>query len=239
MKIKHKKLVTSGTAIILVGVLSVGALLQTSVSVQASLAMMPGIEEIVSDTTSSKESFRILEIVDNTSEAEIGYYISGQEPYIKLYQYQYKDLEGNDKVMTFKTLKEGLSKLPEKERQEFAQNVKLNDDGSINAEASTGIKNVQNVTYVAGKSQGDEVDYPLSYVDYQEKYFLTDDDNADEWEQVNFVDVDDKSRIDTVSIPGTYQENTTGTGDYTKEEQVYYPIRSNSQSDQQRPTKYR
>ena len=38
----------SGIAVALAGVLGVGALLQTSVSVQASSAMMPGIEEIVS-----------------------------------------------------------------------------------------------------------------------------------------------------------------------------------------------
>ena len=46
MKIKHKKLVASGTAAALAGVLGIGALLQTSVSVQASSAMMPGIEQM-------------------------------------------------------------------------------------------------------------------------------------------------------------------------------------------------
>ena len=29
--------------------------------------------------------------MDNTSEAEIGYYVSGQEPYVKLYEYKYTD----------------------------------------------------------------------------------------------------------------------------------------------------
>ena len=88
MKIRHKKLVASGTAVVLAGILGVGALLQSSVSVQASPAMMPGIEQIVNDTTAEKP-FKILEIVDNTSEAEIGYYVSGQEPYVKLYNYTY------------------------------------------------------------------------------------------------------------------------------------------------------
>lgn len=46
MKIKHKKLAASGTAIVLAGVLGIGALLQTSVSVQASSVMMPGIEKL-------------------------------------------------------------------------------------------------------------------------------------------------------------------------------------------------
>ena len=88
MKIRHKKLIASGIALSLAGVLGAGALLQTSVSVQASYAMMPGIEQIVKDTSEEKP-FKILEIVDNTNEAEIGYYVSGQEPYVKLYEYKY------------------------------------------------------------------------------------------------------------------------------------------------------
>ena len=61
MKIRHKKIVASGTAVVLAGILGVGALLQSSVSVQASPAMMPGIEQIVNDTTAEKP-FKILEI---------------------------------------------------------------------------------------------------------------------------------------------------------------------------------
>jgi len=239
MKIKHKKLAASGTAIVLAGVLGIGALLQTSVSVQASSVMMPGIEEIVNDTAGSSEPFKILEIVDKKEEAELGYYVSGQEPYIKLYEYHYQDSDGNEKMMTFETLDDGLSKLPEKERYEFARNVKLNDDGSINTDESTGIKNVQNVSYIEGSSQEKEEDYPLSYTPYQEKYFLGTDDNEKEWTKVNFVDADNKSRTDTVSLEGSYQENSSGKGNYTKEEQVYYPIRSDKTDDQNRPNKYR
>ena len=99
MKIRHKKIVASGTAVALAGILGVGALLQSSVSVQASPAMMPGIEQIVNDTTAEKP-FKILEIVDNTSEAEIGYYVSGQEPYVKLYSYTYKYKENNEEKST-------------------------------------------------------------------------------------------------------------------------------------------
>lgn len=111
MKIKHKKVAASGIAVALAGVLGVGALLQTSVSVQASSAMMPGIEEIVSEASADKP-FKILEIVDNTQDAEIGYYVSGQEPYIKLYSYTYtyKDENNTDQEETihFQTLEEGL-----------------------------------------------------------------------------------------------------------------------------------
>ena len=50
MKIRRKKILLSGIAVTVAGVLGVGALLQTSISVQASPAMMPGIEEIVNET---------------------------------------------------------------------------------------------------------------------------------------------------------------------------------------------
>lgn len=68
MKIRHKKLVASGTAAVLAGIIGIGALLQSGVSVQASFSMMPGIEEIVNDTSDSGAAFRILEVVDDTAE---------------------------------------------------------------------------------------------------------------------------------------------------------------------------
>ena len=236
MKIRHKKIVASGTAVALAGILGVGALLQSSVSVQASPAMMPGIEQIVNDTTAEKP-FKILEIVDNTSEAEIGYYVSGQEPYVKLYSYTYKYKENNEekeKTIKFKTLEEGLKKLPTEElRKEFATNVKT--------AADTGIKNIQSSSYQAGSTTDSEENYPLSYSEYQEKYFLSDSDDPEKWKKINFQKIDDSgnSRTDTVEIKGNYRENTAGTGDYTKQEQQYYPIRKDDNDDNAKPEKYR
>ena len=229
MKIRHKKIVASGTAVALSGILGVGALLQSSVSVQASPAMMPGIEQIVNDTTAEKP-FKILEIVDNTSEAEIGYYVSGQEPYVKLYQYQYTDDKNQAHTITFDSLDEGLSKISDPvKRKEFAMNVNLNQDGSIDTSSSTGIKQIQSVCYQTdGSSTGQSSDYPLSYSDYQEKYFLTQEEkDSNSWKEIKqFLDpVTDKPITYTVKIKGTYQENPAGTGDYTKKEQQYYPIR--------------
>lgn len=66
---------------------------------------MPGIEQIVKDTSEEKP-FKILEIVDDTSEAEIGYYVSGQEPYVKLYEYKYTDSDGQEQTMKFQSLEE-------------------------------------------------------------------------------------------------------------------------------------
>lgn len=224
MKIRHKKLIASGIALSLAGVLGAGALLQTSVSVQASYAMMPGIEQIVKDTSEEKP-FKILEIVDNTNEAEIGYYVSGQEPYVKLYEYKYTDSDGKEQTMKFQSLDEGLSKLPTLElRKEFAMNVKLNQDGS----SSTGIKQIQDVCYQEGSSTGKSADYPLSYSAYQEKYFLTQEEkDSNSWKEIKqFIDPDtNEPTTYTKNIKGNYQENPAGTGNYTKKEQQYYPIR--------------
>lgn len=229
MKIRHKKIVASGTAVALAGILGVGALFQSSISVQASPAMMPGIEQIVNDTTAEKP-FKILEIVDNTSEAEIGYYVSGQEPYVKLYQYQYTDDKNQAHTITFDSLDEGLSKISDPvKRKEFAMNVNLNQDGSIDTSNSTGIKQIQSVCYKTdGSSTGESADYPLSYGNYQEKYFLTQEEKDSKlWKEIEqFIDpATDKPTTYTVKINGTYQENPSGTGDYTKKEQQYYPIR--------------
>ena len=204
MKIKHKKVAASGIAIALVGVLGVGALLQTSVSVQASSAMMPGIEEIVKNASSDATPFRILEIVDDYSEAEIGYYISGQEPYIKLY----KDKDGN--ICSFTSLDDGLSKLTDSQtRKEFAENKKTDEDGNA---VSTEIKDI---SYAVGDNA------PLSYSDYQERYFT----NPDNWKEIEFKNSDGSIRTEKVDVQGQYQQNPNGTGDYTKQEQTYYPIR--------------
>ena len=102
MRIKHRKIFISGTAVVAAGVLGIGTLIQTSLSVQASAEMMPGIETIV-DENSSEKPFRILELVNNSADAEIGYYVSGQEPYIKLYTWQYQDENGYTDHAFFKS----------------------------------------------------------------------------------------------------------------------------------------
>ena len=205
MRLKHKKLLISGIAVTVAGVLGVGALLQTSVSVQASAEMMPGIEEIVKNASSDATPFRILEIVDNYSEAEIGYYISGQEPYIKLY----KDKDGN----SFTSLDDGLSKLTDTQtRKEFAENKKADENGTA---VPTGIKDI---SYAAAD------DGPLSFSDYQEQYFT----NPGNWKEVKFKNSDGSTRTEKVDAQGQYQQNPNGTGNYTKQEQTYYPIRQDA-----------
>ena len=225
MRFKHKKLFISGTAVAAAGALGVGALFQTVLSVQASSEMMPGIEQIVSENTEEKP-FRILELVNDSADAEIGYYISGQEPTLKLYEYQYTDSSGQTQTVHFSSVQDALSKLPATRRQEFMQNIRINSDGST--DSSTGIKNIQSIS-------GD--DGPLTYTEYQEKYF-TDTDDTD-WTKVDLTDFSGNSRTDTVSVNGTYQENSSGTGNYTKEEQEYYPIRNGVQADQEQTGKYR
>ena len=234
MKFKHKKLFISGTAVAAAGVLGAGALLQSVLSVQASSEMMPGIETIVSENTED-DPFRILELVDSSENAEIGYYISGQEPSLKLYQYQYTDADGNTQTVHFSTIKDALSKLPEKYRTEFVMNVRLNDSGQIDESISTGIKKIRDAA-----GEGDDASqYPLSLSDYQEKYFLSDSDDASDWTKVDLTDFDGNSRTDTVTVNGSYVENTAGTGDYTKGDQEYYPIRNDVGADKQQSEKFR
>lgn len=230
MKRKVKKRIVRGVCLTLAAAAAAGLFLQTTMSVQAATAM-PGIETIVKDNSEDKP-FRILELVDNSADAEIGYYISGQEPYIKLYTYQYTDENGQTQSVHFKNLEEGLSRLPEKERKEFVMNVSLKDDGTIDESRSTGIQRVE-------MKAADTDVAPLSYTAYKEKYFLEDNDNADEWKSIDLTDMQGKSRTDTVKVNGIYKENKDGTGDYTKEEQQYYPIRNDVDSDKQQTEKYR
>lgn len=227
MRFRHKKIFISGVAVTVAGVLGVGALLHTSVSVQASSAMMPGIETIVSET-SKAEPFRILEIVDDTKDAEIGYYVSGQEPYIKLYEYTPDD---GSQPIHFSSLEEGLSQLPTRElRQEFANNIKIshNEDGSTNVAASEKIRDVREICYRPGQTdpgQGNEItEYPLTYEEYQECYFL-DPGETEEQALANGWKIVDLAETRTDVIKGYYQPNSAGTGNYTKQKQSYYPIR--------------
>lgn len=224
MRIRHKKLLVSGAAVTVAGVLGIGTLIQTSLSVKASSEMMPGIETIINENSGQKP-FKILELTDSSDRAEIGYYVSGQEPYIKLYTWQYTDNNNETKTIHFNTLEEGLKMLPEGKRREFAMNIKLDEDGNIDTVNSTGIRSVAEI------STGDAESSPLSVSDYQEKYFLESGDDASEWKRIDFTDTEGSSRTDTIQTEGAYQENTEGTGDYTKEEQIYYPIRNDKTDD--------
>ena len=224
MRIRHKKLLVSGAAVTVAGVLGIGTLIQTSLSVKASSEMMPGIETIINENSGQKP-FKILELTDSSDRAEIGYYVSGQEPYIKLYTWQYTDENNETKTIHFNTLEEGLKLLPEGKRREFAMNIRLDADGNIDTTTSTGIRSVADI------STGDAESSPLSVSDYQEKYFLESGDDASDWKQIDFTDTEGNSRTDTIQTEGSYQENTEGTGDYTKEQQTYYPIRSDKEDD--------
>ena len=79
----------------------------------------------------------------------------------------------------------------------------------------------------------------MSLSDYQEKYFLSDSDDTSDWTKVDLTDFDGNSRTDTVTVNGSYVENTAGTGDYTKGDQEYYPIRNDVYADKQQSEKFR
>ena len=56
---------------------------------------------------------------------------------------------------------------------------------------------------------------------------------------MDLTDFDGNSRTDTVQVNGSYVENTSGTGDYTKGDQEYYPIRNDVDADKQQSEKFR
>lgn len=217
MKQKTKNIIFSTTAVGLASVLAVGTLLHTSVSVAASSAMMPGIETIVSNTT-KEDPLKILEIVDNKNEAEIGYYVSGQEPTLNLFQYDTgkTDKNGEKIYRSFQSVEEALSVLPTyEERKAFVENQ--TNDGT-----DTGIKNIRDL---CGE---DEQSYPLSFSEYQERYFLSGEQSQDSlWKEVDF----ENGEIRTVDLPGHFEQVNPGEGDYVKEKVKYYPVRSDIASD--------
>lgn len=219
-----KKVLYPVSAVVLVLGLGVGAILLSMLNVQASTEMMPGIEQILADK-SNETPFRILELVNDSADAEIGYYISGQEPYLTQYKYTPAKEDGTKgETQTFSSVDEGLSILPTKEeRQKF-----------VEASDSNQIKNPLNFSWNADKpGTTSEADYPLSFKSYAEKYFLSKTDDATKW---NRVDLKEKRRE---TLTGHYEENSTGKGDYTKEEQKYYPIRENVDGDGSTTQKYR
>lgn len=236
MKFRRKRIGASVLAVILAGTIAAGSLTGRSVQVQASPEMMPGIETIVNETSAEKP-FRILEIVDEKKEAEIGYYVSGQEPFLKLYEYQTKDESGQEITVRFSSIEEGLAMLPtEKLRREFVNNILLDDAGN---ETGSALRDVRELCWQEGSIGNETEDYPLSYRPYEEKYFLSEGESTgtgnSDWKQVTFRD----GEIRTVPMTGHYAERPSGDGDYTKEKQTYYPIRHDVEEDQNREEKYR
>ena len=223
MKSGTRKIVYTILAVLLALGLGIGAILLSMLNVQASSEMMPGIEQII-DEKSNEAPFRILELVNRSSDAEIGYYISGQEPYLSQYTYTPDNADGTKgESQTFSSVEEGLSVLPTaQQRKEFVEG------------SSDMVKNPLDLSWkVNNPGTTKEEDYPLSFKSYAEKYFLSKTDDSAKWNRVDFKE----SR--KVKLKGHYEENASGTGDYTKEEQQYYPIREDVATDGSSTQKYR
>ena len=75
MKTGTKKFLYTIFTVILALGLGIGAILLSMLNVQASTEMMPGIEQIL-DEKSEETPFRILVLVNNSADAEIGYHIA-------------------------------------------------------------------------------------------------------------------------------------------------------------------
>ena len=220
-----KKVLYPVSAVVLVLGLGIGAILLNMLNVQASTEMMPGIEQIIADKSDDNTPFRILELVNDSADAEIGYYISGQEPYLTQYKYTPTKEDGTKgDTQTFSSIEEGLSVLPtKKERQEF-----------VEASDTSQIKNPLDFSWNEDNpGTTKKANYPLSFKSYAEKYFLSKTDDATKWNRVDLKE----TRKETLT--GHYEENSSGKGDYTKEEQQYYPIREDVENDGSTTQKYR
>ena len=168
-------------------------------------AMMPGIETIINNHT-EETPFQILEIVEEKGQEELGYYVSGQEPYIKNYVYQ---------GQTFSSIEEGLKVIErEEDRKSFAE--------------ASGYE-----SQLTGIIGNDIEKFPLTLKEYKEQYFLADPEDITNWNRIDLL----SNRV--VQVNGSYVVNQNNTGNYTKKEQSYYPIRENVASDSQKQGLYR
>ena len=168
-------------------------------------AMMPGIEAILNNHSQSTP-FQILEIVEEKGQEELGYYVEGQEPYIKNYVYQGK---------TFSSMEEGLTVIEKAEdRKDFAE---ANSDSNK----------------LAGLVGEGKETFPLTLQEYKETYFLQQSEQESDWNRIDL----EKNRV--VAVNGSYVENKDYTGNYTKKEQSYYPIRENVTADKDKEGLYK
>lgn len=122
----------------------------------------PGITEMKKSYTKN-HPFRILEIVEDSTQAELGAYISGQEPFVKMEGYE--------------SLEDGLSKLDSREKREDFANNQLKD--------SDGTRKYRDFTSVL---TGEEQQGPLNYSEYEEEYFLTAKEKKDGWKQIRLAE---------------------------------------------------
>ncbi|MDO4555221.1 MAG: DUF5057 domain-containing protein [Lachnospiraceae bacterium] len=193
IKKQHKK---SISVIVLTLILFLAILEQTGQSVLADTKEegFPGIS-VITGNHPEKDPLKILEIVEDASQAQIGAYVKGQEPYIKL--------EGYD------SLEEGLASIQGQEkRKAFAENKITGEDG-------TGKYMDFSSAYTTKEEGQEEIAGPLSFEEYMEKYFLTEEDDENSW---NYLKLNEK---ETIRLKGMYQEAKDG--DFTKEEDSFTP----------------
>lgn len=191
---RRKKIALSAAAAVMILVLTASLLIGSGLMVQASDQMMPGIETIIEENSQDKP-LKLLEIVSDYKDAQLGYFVGGQEPYIRLYQ-KLTGQTGDG----FADLEDGLSQIQSaQERREFAEGTKF--------------PLLQSLKSAGGK------DAPFSYAPYEEAYFLGgEEQKTGGWKRVEFVNPI------TVLLHGRYEPVANGAGDYTKSDTVYYPV---------------
>lgn len=212
---KKKRLLSASVAVGLSAVMITSVLLNSIMVVLASDDMMPGIETIVNG-----KSMKILEITADDSQAELGAYVAGMEPWIRLYKEKVMDAGGDIAYVSknFSDLEEGLKSLPSEnavlESGQTAADVrKAFAEGTATYEKTGSI--LPQFRDFTDAASDDHTAAPLKFSEYQEAYFP---EHPDEWTKLEL------DKVQSVEIKGRYEPTADMTGDYTEDEKMYLPV---------------
>lgn len=141
--IKNRKTLSAIAAVLFFTVLGTTFFLQ--VDTVLAQRRFSGLDTLIQQKTDDTETFRILEIVKDKDDAEIGFYIRGNEPF---------SVDENGEAVDFETT---LSKIADQEKRKTYVNNLLEKrlKGKYGA-------------------QGDE-NFPISYSEYKDSYFVDDE----------------------------------------------------------------
>ncbi|MDD3138989.1 MAG: DUF5057 domain-containing protein [Lachnospiraceae bacterium] len=177
MKKLNRKMKFSLFALLFV-IITSGVIIGTRLLVQAS-AIMPGVEKIVQEICKVPgDKFRILEIVPESGDGEIGYYADGQE-----YNYLTKLLQRN-----------------------MLSTTSTGDAATRKAFIESEIAKLRTKN-VCAPASGDSSLYPMSYGTYEESMFLP-SENPEQWHELTFPstyrqEVDATGNYIAAATPGT------------------------------------
>lgn len=170
----------------------------SSLEAQAAADTFPGVSEVRADIINQNETYYILEIVDKYTDAELGYYISGCEPYQNLWDDEsHEYLSWSQKLNTYTSADERKAFMDDLKTQVEAAAATYSSSSpvawsSTDAYTETG---VDATTEGARTLTQEDSTTVYGYVDYYQKGH--DSDSKNYW-QATFERVENVS-VDTVN----------------------------------------